>query len=328
MLFGRENSRLKTKAILGIDTSCYTTSFALVDLSGKLIDEERQILKVEEGSRGLSQSGALFCHTRDGGILLKNLFSRNDVELIAVVVSIAPRPVENSYMPVFLAGKNMAEVISTTHNIPLFTTTHQEGHVRAALYNNNFSSKTPFFAVHLSGGTSEILLVEQMPSGYNIQIVGGTNDLQAGSLVDRLGVKMGLAFPCGKEMDALAINSQEGHLRFATRADEGYFSLSGAEAQGLKAIASGIDKAEVCQATFYAIAKALMKSLTYLSGEYQIKETIFVGGVSGSAFLQEKLKKSLGGKLKMHFAAASFCSDNAIGVALLGLEKYNRLVEE
>ena len=191
--------------IIGIDTSCYTTSIAVVDEKGSLLAENRRILEVAAGERGLAQNAALFQHIREGREVLCSClekFDRKDIK--AVCVSQSPRPSENSYMPVFLAGVNDAKLLAAAYGVPVFYTSHQEGHLMAGVRTAEMPQADSFLAVHLSGGTTELLLVRTAETGFEVELLGGSSDLHAGQLVDRTGVLLGLRFPCGPELDKLA----------------------------------------------------------------------------------------------------------------------------
>lgn len=90
---------------LGIDTSCYTTSLAAYDSEKGLICEERIILKVKMGGRGLSQSNMVYQHVRNLPVLMQRISpSLGDVSVIGV--SSFPRRRADSFMPAFLVGKD------------------------------------------------------------------------------------------------------------------------------------------------------------------------------------------------------------------------------
>ena len=146
--------------VLGIDTSCYTTSVAAADENGVLASN-RQLLPVQAGARGLRQSEAVFAHIRQ----LPALYEKTLTDLCgrrpdAVCVSAHPRDDETSYMPVFLSGLSFARVAAASFQVPLLTTTHQRGHVRAALEDSGLTA-SPYLALHLSGGTTEVLLMDR-----------------------------------------------------------------------------------------------------------------------------------------------------------------------
>ena len=92
----------------GIDTSNYTTSVAVFD--GEHIIQNKKLLTVKKGERGLRQSDALFQHTVNLPVLISKLKSEiGDADIEAFGVSNRPRNIEGSYMPCFLAGESAAE---------------------------------------------------------------------------------------------------------------------------------------------------------------------------------------------------------------------------
>lgn len=203
------NALKKTQAVLAFDTSNYTTSIALMDLSGNLLDHQRQLLSVKDGERGLRQSDALFQHVRELPVLLEKLTPLlGQVELAAVGYSDRPRRVEGSYMPVFLAGESLARSLAASHGIPCFPFSHQEGHVAAGLWSLGLAATAPFYALHLSGGTTELLKVTPVADtdgkGFAEEIIGATSDISLGQLIDRTGVALGLGFPAGPALEVLA----------------------------------------------------------------------------------------------------------------------------
>lgn len=71
----------------------------------------------------------------------------------------------------------------------------------AGRYTARGPNSDQFLTFHLSGGTSELLYVSSKPSGFEVEIIGGTTDLSAGQFVDRIGVAMGLPFPAGPHLE-------------------------------------------------------------------------------------------------------------------------------
>ena len=190
--------------VLGIDTSCYTTSVALVE-DGR-IAQERRLLSVAQGERGLRQSSALFQHVERLPELLEALFAHSPGCVDGVCVSTRPRDAEGSYMPVFKAGECAARAIAAAQGVPLVETSHQQGHIRAALVDSG-CGEAEFVALHLSGGTTEAVFVGQ---GLKTRLIAMSADLHAGQLVDRVGVALGLSFPAGPALEALARQGSAG----------------------------------------------------------------------------------------------------------------------
>lgn len=313
--------------IIGIDTSCYTTSMALVDENGKLVAENRRILQVTEGERGLKQSAALFQHIREGRDVFAECLQQAVLEQVkAICVSSRPRPQEDSYMPVFLAGEQVATVLGAAYDVPVFRTSHQEGHMMAGIATAGMPKCDKFLAVHLSGGTSELLLAAENSGGFDIRLLGGTADLHAGQLVDRAGVAMGLSFPCGMEMDKLAC-AYQGEKHILKSSVRGYeFSLSGGEAEVMRRLAAGdVEPGALAQGVFSLLANSLAKVITKAVESECVHDVLLVGGVSGSEYLKGQLQKKLNRTARLWFAPPYYAKDNAYGVALLGLRQYQNL---
>ncbi|MDO5379178.1 MAG: O-sialoglycoprotein endopeptidase, partial [Clostridia bacterium] len=193
------------RAVLGIDTSCYTTSAALVSEDGEILASARQLLAVAEGERGLQQSQGLFQHVKSLPQMIERVMADvPEAGICAVSASVRPRPAERSYMPVFRAGESQARAAAALLRVPFYPVSHQEGHVRAAMVDSGIEPEAPFLALHLSGGTTEVLLAD---SG-KLTLLGGSLDLHAGQLIDRTGVRMGLPFPAGPSLERLAMKGE------------------------------------------------------------------------------------------------------------------------
>jgi N6-L-threonylcarbamoyladenine synthase len=317
------DAKNKSNIILGIDTSCYTTSIAAISLDKSIILNEKILLRVKENTKGIRQSEGVFQHINNLGYnfeKIKDILSNYNI--VAVCVSTKPRPVKDSYMPVFLAGYNYAKTIASVLNIPLYETTHQENHIEASLY-NSYISKKEFISVHMSGGTTEILKVSKNGHKYNIDIIGGSKDISFGQLIDRIGVSLGYDFPCGKYVDEKALSCiqiiEEG---LKTSVKDGYMNISGLENQIYK-IMNDFDDYYICKLTLDSIVRIMYKSLIYLCDKYNMCDVVFAGGVSASKYIKNnltyKLKKH---KINCYFTKPDYATDNALGCSLTGLQMY------
>ena len=237
---------------LGIDTSCYTTSVAIVSENGEIVADRRILLSVGEGKRGLRQSEAVFQHVKNLPVLISDV--REFLPYVkAVAVSAKPRNLEDSYMPVFVAGKGFAETVAASLDVPLILTDHQNGHIMAAVKSAGFKPDGKFIAIHLSGGTTEFLLTD----GEKSEIIGKTLDIPAGQLVDRTGVMCGVSFPCGKEMDNAKIPTD---IKLPVSVKGSDINFSGAEIQAQRLFESGTPRGEIYTAVFECIARSLEKA--------------------------------------------------------------------
>jgi N6-L-threonylcarbamoyladenine synthase len=308
--------------IIGIDTSCYTTSIAMInENNGDIVYDWRRLLAVELGQRGLRQSEAVFQHLQNLPKLFdeaKSLGFKGINRVTAVAGSIAPRPMVDSYLPVFKAGASFGETFAKLLGVPFIPTTHQEGHIRAGLYGQEFLNQQAFLAWHISGGTTELLRVQPQESGFAIEKIGGASDLQVGQFVDRVGVALGEAFPAGPYLEKLALlsNSQD-HLPVVTQGLT--ISFSGPDSAAKRLIASGINGCDIARMVFDCIAKSLLKVSAQAIKDQQINRILLVGGVASSQIIRESLN-AMGPELGMefHFGAKDLSSDNAVGVGLIG----------
>lgn len=309
--------------ILGIDTSAYTTSLALANGNHELVADERMVLKVNEGQRGLRQSEALFQHIKNLPGLFARISQSGDHNIAGVAVSAFPRNIPGSYMPVFMAGLSQARSLSFLNNIPCYETSHQEGHIMAGVYGNQeLLQRDSFLAVHFSGGTSEVLRVKAgEKSFFNIDLILSGSDLHAGQLVDRVGVAMGLPFPSGRSLEQLARQADRADISIPSSVSSTGFSFSGAENKALNYIKQGYPHEHIALALFKMIANTVKKIMLSEYEQSGIKDVLLVGGVMANGIIRERLLKRLEHPavgMKLYFAAPALSTDNAAGVALLG----------
>lgn len=297
---------------LGFDTSNYTTSIAYY--SDERYLNCSQLLPVKEGQLGLRQSDAVFHHTRSLPELSGRLFSDLDIKQVnAVGVSIKPRMIDGSYMPCFTVGYSHAKLLADACNVPLITCSHQQGHVAAAVYSAGRPElmDQPHLAWHLSGGTTELLLVE--PDGYNVRCtkIGGTTDISAGQLIDRTGQLLGLPFPAGKHLDQLS-KTATGQEVYRVKCNDLCFSLSGIENKVQKFYSDGNDPAETCGYALRCVCNAVITATNEAVKRYPGLPVVFSGGVASNTLLRETLQGS--GAV---FALPEYSKDNALGVAII-----------
>jgi N6-L-threonylcarbamoyladenine synthase len=311
--------------VLGIDTSAYTTSVALLDgAAGRIVREARAVVPVPPGERGRRPADVVFHHVTHLPGLLRDVLG--DATVVAVSVSERPRPVAESYLPTFLAGVLAAEAVAQGAHVPCFRTTHQEGHMAAGRLDAAGPDAEWFWALHVSGGTTELLRVHhRRPGDYALQQVGGTSDLYAGQLVDRVGVRLGLPFPAGAALEVLA---QEARDRLvlpvgapAWRNGLWVVSFSGPEAHALRAIAAGVEPAAVARAVEEAVARGLAK-LVRAASAGQEGPLLLVGGVAANHRVRRILAERLGPSYPLYCASPDHSRDNAVGVALIGWERW------
>lgn len=303
---------------IGIDTSNYTTSVAVADGDGRIVANLKAPLPVKAGERGLRQSDAVFAHTRNLPVLLDRLGEiLKEYTPVAVCVSDRPRGMAGSYMPCFLSGVVAAHAIAAARDIPLYTTSHQNGHLMAALYSSGamLAEGQPFGAFHVSGGTTEMLLATPDGTAFTVEKLGGTKDLHAGQAIDRIGVQMGLSFPAGPALELLAKENQRPVPRPRISVRGGECHISGLENMAAALLKETGDKPLVAAFVLRFIGDTLFAMATQLREEYGPLPLVFAGGVMSNRIIASSLIERLGSEV--YFAEPAFSADNAAGVALL-----------
>ena len=375
---------MSQRVYLGIDTSCYTTSVAIMDEAGALLGEARQILSVRPGRCGLQQSEMVFQHTRNlprlmeeavgqalGSVKTGDGSTANGVaveedgtanasglaglasagyELAAIGVSGYPRPLENSYMPAFLAGLSVARSLAAVTGVRLEIISHQENHLEAGLWSAGGPAVDKFLLLHASGGTTDVLLAELQPKGrYRITEVGGSLDLHAGQFVDRIGVALGLQFPTGPALEVLAKQALErsalvaadasavaseavSEPSIASGSEAGVVpmvelpvsvrklqvSLSGPCTAALRKLQAGADPAALALGVEHALAETFARVLRNGAQEYRVRDVLLVGGVGSNNYIRQHVEQKLAKlryPVRLWVPEGRFSCDNATGCA-------------
>lgn len=309
--------------VIGVDTSNYRTSISAVTTDGTIVLNHRALLPVSHGERGLRQSEAVFSHIRhlqSVDIPLREISAKYRIS--AVAASVSPADGEDSYMPVFQAGKTVAVMLAAGLNVPFYPTTHQRGHLAAAASGTAIQDLKNYLAMHLSGGTTDLLIVQEDV----IRRIGYGLDLHAGQLVDRTGVALGLGFPSGPELELLAVNGTEkGLLGCSMEKNDLNCHLSGAEAQIDRWIRSGSMTRENIAREVYSLLARTFARMAYAGfRETGIKDLLVTGGIASSPLFREMFAERLRRQrcpIIPVFGKPEFSGDNAVGVALIGIRK-------
>lgn len=306
---------------LGIDTSNYTTSTAVYVSEENKIYQSKKLLPVKDGELGLRQSDAVFHHTKQLPEMIEKLYSENSLDKpVGVSASVRPRNISGSYMPCFLCGEGFARSLSAIEKIPFYSTSHQVGHILAALYSANKLElvKEKFIAFHVSGGTTDCLLCESDNDDIlKISEIGTSLDLKAGQAVDRVGLMLGLKFPCGIELENLANNSSKKYkVRAVMKGAD--CCLSGLENKCRKMLDDGESPENIAEYCLDFIAETIISMTAVAIRIYGNLPLVFAGGVMSDAIIRRKIISRFG---KAFFAKPEFSCDNAAGVAIYGYLK-------
>ena len=312
-----------SQIVIGLDTSCYTTSVAAVTVEGQVLASCRKLLPVKEGERGLRQSEAVFIHVRQLPERLEELAAYTQGhEIVAVCASRQPRDEEESYMPVFQVGDAQARGLAAMLGVPCFASTHQRGHVAAAMVDSGVA-EGDLMAVHLSGGTTELLSLR----GDDLTLLGGTLDLHAGQFVDRVGVALGLPFPAGPHLEKLAVQGRSEAKLPANMADQDlHCHFSGAETQVQRWIKQGaMPKEDIAREVYDLLARTVSRMILAGSRDTGIRQVLIAGGVASSQLFRQLVTERIHKKdkgFRVCFGRPEYSGDNAVGAALIGAKKY------
>lgn len=304
---------------LGIDTSNYTTSVCLYDDVTDTCTSMRRLLPVSSGQLGLRQSDAVFHHTQQLPTLFEELFSKahcTPADICAVGASFTPRKVEGSYMPCFTVGSGVARILCTTLGVPLYELSHQQGHIASALYSTKRMDliAKKHLAFHVSGGTTDALIVNDDDSTdvLPVQLVATTLDLNAGQLVDRVGLMLSLDFPCGKQLEQLALkNTEQINIKPTLKGVD--CCLSGVENICKKALSDGKPHSYIAALCLKYIEETLYSMASKIIDKYGAMPTVFAGGVMSNSIIRENLSS----RLDCTFCEPELSTDNACGIAVL-----------
>ena len=305
--------------VLGLDTSNYTTSAAV--FNGRTGENIGRLLDVRPGELGLRQSDALFQHVKHLPELLEQLAERERlIEIKAVGASTRPRAVEGSYMPCFLVGESQGRGLAAGLGVPFYSNSHQQGHLAAAAWSAGRLEllDTPFLAWHLSGGTTELLLIKPKEHTVEAEVIGGTSDLSAGQLIDRTGVMLGLQFPAGKALDKL-YHQAEIFYKPGVNLKNRSFSLSGMENQVKTLLERGEEKATIARFALDAVIDVVSRATQEAQRQYPGLPVLCSGGVASNTQLRARLTDVCGAI----FAEPQYSTDNAMGTAILAWRALN-----
>ena len=314
---------MKEICFIGFDTSNYTTSAAVVDGEDRVIANLKQPLTVSQGEHGLRQSDAVFQHVKN----LPDLSARlapylEGREVLAVGVSERPRDRDGSYMPCFLAGLAAANAAAAVSGLPLYRFSHQSGHLSAAMVSSRRFDlyDRPFYAYHVSGGTTELLAAEPTENGFATEIVGGTRDLNAGQVIDRIGVSLGVPFPAGPGLEQLALGytGKIPHRKPAVK--DGFVNLSGLENLATDLYRKTNDPKQVAAFVFAHLSEAIVTMTAQVFEKYGPRDLLCAGGVMSSTILRRAISE----RFAASFAEPALSADNAVGIAALAARAYKR----
>ena len=319
--------------ILGIESSCDDTSAAIV--------QDGYILSNIVSNQDV--------HKLYGGVV-PELASRAHQQNIIPVVDMALKDARVSKESVsavaftkgpgllgsLLVGASFAKGFALASEIPLIAVNHLQAHVLAYFIREKGVDKRlpnfPFLCLLVSGGHTELVIVKDF---LDMEPIGRTLDDAAGEAFDKCGKILGLSYPAGPQIDALAKSGNSLAFKFSKPRIKGLdFSFSGLKTSFLYLVRDlfkedpdfiGKNLSDLSAALQYTIVNILIEKLTKASKESGIKEITIAGGVSANSCLRTELKKQAG-KMgwNIYVPEIKYTTDNAAMIAITGYYKYLR----
>lgn len=298
--------------ILGIESSCDDTAVALVrdgrEVLGSLVSSQ---VKLHRKFGGIVPEVASRKHLEQILPLLDELFrvthlNKDDVDAIAVTNG-------PGLLGSLLIGLNTAKTLAYVWNKPLIAVDHLIGHIYSNFVGKELPKQYPGIALIVSGGHTEIVLVE----GENkFKIIGGTRDDAAGEAFDKAAKILNLGYPGGP---AIAKVAKQGNATLPRpMINDKSFDLS---FSGLKTALMRISKTAPVSALAYEFQEAVTDILVIKTKRaikiYKPKFLVLSGGVAANQRLRERMLELVKAeKLPHYFPELKYCMDNAAMVAL------------
>jgi len=312
--------------ILGIETSCDETSASVLRDGGRILSNI--VLSQDE------------IHAPYGGVV-PELASRQHILSIGYVVgeALTRAAVSLDKIDAFavtqgpglvgslLVGLSFAKGLAYCFGKPLIPVDHCQAHVQSAFIENPDIS-FPSLALLVSGGHTTLFFLKEK---HSFRILGRTRDDAAGEALDKIAKFLGLGYPGGPVIDRMAEGGNTKRFPFAVpkMSDRSLdFSFSGLKTAGLRQIKEnriGKDHAGLPDflASFQiAVVRALLANLARAVKDFQPRSMILCGGVARNKALRKEFQKfAMRHRLPAFIPSLEFCTDNAVMVASLALEK-------
>jgi N6-L-threonylcarbamoyladenine synthase len=316
--------------ILGIETSCDETSASIV----------------KDGQHILSNvvSSSLERHKKFGGVV-PEIATRHHVENIDKVISrslcdagldikdvdaiaVTDGP---GLMGALLTGISCAKAMSYYLDKPLIAVDHLRAHIYSAIMIKD-GPRFPFIGLVISGGHTRLYLVE----GFDrFKLLGDTIDDAVGEAYDKVAKILGLGYPGGPVIDALAKKGNPEAIRFTCRAVNNTldFSFSGIKTavlyyvkkQSAESRERRARKEDICASFQESVLSVIVENSLKAMELYKIKSFVVGGGVSANSRFREMMQREARYKdFKLYFPPMGLCSDNAAMIAGLGYRLYKK----
>ncbi|MDR3071622.1 MAG: tRNA (adenosine(37)-N6)-threonylcarbamoyltransferase complex transferase subunit TsaD [Endomicrobium sp.] len=312
--------------ILALETSCDETSAAVVSNGSnvKSVVISSQI-KIHSKFFGVVPELASRAHIENINPVVRRALYDADIKfgdfhkkIDAVAFTIGPGLAGS-----LLVGAVAAKSIASVYEKPLIPVNHIEGHLYSSFIENK-AIKPPFLSVVISGGHTELIIVEDFGK---YKILGETRDDAAGEAFDKAAKMLKLSYPGGPVIDLMAEKGDPQAVQFTRPYLKGSwdFSFSGIKTALLNYIKSNPVKIEkqlndICASFRQAIVETITFKTFEAAKRFDLKQITLGGGVSANSLLRKTFKKmGKANKIKIFMPSLTYCCDNA---AMIGCVAY------
>ena len=319
--------------VLGIESSCDETGAALIsDKDGLLADALYSQIDMHRAYGGVVPELASRDHIRRAvalvdEVLVKAGKSRTDIDAIAVTEG-------PGLAGALLAGAGVAHAIGWALDIPVLGVHHLEGHLLAARLSTPAPS-FPFLALLVSGGHTQIMKVERFGS---YELLGQTLDDAAGEAFDKTAQLLGLPYPGGPAVSALAEEGVSGAIELARpmiHSPNLDMSFSGLKTSVLTAVQSAEDSTDevfrrnLARGFVDALVDVLAAKLVRAMKQTGLKNIVVAGGVSANRQLRNRLTGEVRRRRgQIFYPPMRLCTDNGAMIAAAGLARLESMTPE
>ncbi|MEA5000903.1 MAG: tRNA (adenosine(37)-N6)-threonylcarbamoyltransferase complex transferase subunit TsaD [Endomicrobiaceae bacterium] len=308
--------------ILAIETSCDETSAAVTENGRKILSNViSSQIPIHAKFNGVVPELASRAHIRNVNVVIESALKQAKINFNNFSDNIDY--ICCTYGPglagSLLVGIMAAKTLSYIYNKPLVGVNHIEGHMFSAVIENK-SLKPPFLSVIISGGHTELVIVDDYGK---YQFLGGTRDDACGEAFDKVAKILGLSYPGGPVIDKLADLGNPKAVNFTRPLLKGSwdFSFSGIKTAVLNySKKADINNKQVVNDICAGFRQAVSETLVYKAFEavdkYSLTSVALGGGVSCNSLIRKMFKeRAAKNKVKIFIPSPVFCTDNAAMIA-------------
>ena len=314
---------MKNITVLGIESSCDETSVSIVkngrEVYSNIINSQ---IDIHTLYGGVVPEIASRCHTEVINQCTKRALKEAKMTLVDIdVVACTYGP---GLVGALLVGVSYAKGLSYASKKPLVAVNHIEGHI-AANYITHKDLKPPFLCLIISGGHTHLVYVKDYSS---FEIIAKTRDDAIGEAFDKVARVVGLGYPGGPKVDALAKNGKPVYNLPKTNMEDLSFSFSGIKTAviNLNHKNPNLNKADLC-ASFEKTATEMLVENTKFAIEKinsktnnKVDKIVLAGGVSANSYIRQEFSKLE--NIKIYYPELKLCTDNAAMIASAAYYKY------